>query len=116
MAGIKLVAVSGASGLIGNAFKQNLPSDFKIVHEIKTSIIDISDITAEVEIAASKGAKDFIHLGWPASSNHENYRITELPLTNSMIFSIFYSIFIQFLSNLYIYILFHIIPPDIVVF
>lgn len=77
MAGIKLVAVSGASGLIGNAFKQNLPPDFKIVHEIKTSIIDISDITAEVEIAASKGAKDFIHLGWPASSNSENYRVSK---------------------------------------
>ena len=77
MAAIKLVATSGASGLIGTAFKESLSSDFKIVHEIKSSIINISDIAAEVELAASKGAKDFIHLGWPASSNSENYRISK---------------------------------------
>ena len=77
MAAIKLVAASGASGLIGTAFKESLSPDFKIVHEIKSSIINISDIAAEVELAASKGAKDFIHLGWPASSNSENYRISK---------------------------------------
>ena len=77
MAAIKLVAASGASGLIGTAFKENLSPDFKIVHEIKSSIINISDIATEVELAASKGAKDFIHLGWPASSNSENYRISK---------------------------------------
>lgn len=77
MAAIKLVAVSGASGLIGTAFKKNLSPDFKIVHEIKSSIINISDLAAEVGHAASKGVKDFIHLGWPASSNSENYRISK---------------------------------------
>jgi nucleoside-diphosphate-sugar epimerase len=76
VAAIKLVAASGASGLIGTALKENLSPDFKIVHEIKSSIINISNIAAEVELAASKGAKDFIHLGWPASSNSENYRIS----------------------------------------
>ena len=77
MAAIKLVALSGASGLLGTAFKKNLPSDFRIVHEVKSSIISISSIAAEVELAASKGAKDFIHLGWPASSNREDYRISK---------------------------------------
>lgn len=77
MAATKLVAVSGASGLIGSALKENLPLDFKIVHEIKSSIINISNIVPEVEIAARKGAKDFIHLGWSASSSSENYRISK---------------------------------------
>jgi nucleoside-diphosphate-sugar epimerase len=77
VAAIKLVAVSGASGLVGTSFKENLPSDFRIVHEVKSSIINISNLAAEVELAASRGAKDFIHLGWPASSNHENYRISK---------------------------------------
>jgi len=77
VAATKLVAVSGVSGLIGIAFKENLSPDFKIVHEIKSSIISISNIAAEVEIAAIKGAKDFIHLGWPASSNSEDYRISK---------------------------------------
>lgn len=76
MAKVKLIAMSGLSGLIGKKFNANLSSDIKVVHTIRASTVHFSRIENEIEIAASKGAKYFLHLGWPASTTIDNYKVS----------------------------------------
>lgn len=76
MANTKLIAITGASGLIGKTFIEMLASDIEIVHKISSSKIKIHEIADQVKWAAASGAKYFLHLGWPASSSDDNYRIS----------------------------------------
>jgi nucleoside-diphosphate-sugar epimerase len=74
VAKVKLIALSGASGLIGKSFIEMLSPDIEVVHKITSSTIKINEIVNQVKCAADSGAKYFLHLGWPASSNLDNYR------------------------------------------
>lgn len=76
MARTALIALSGASGLLGRTIVENLTSEIGIVHKVSTSRIDIDEITNQIKYAADSGAKYFLHLGWPASSSIEDYRLS----------------------------------------
>jgi nucleoside-diphosphate-sugar epimerase len=76
MADVKLIAMSGSSGLIGRVFNDNLSSDIKVVHITKASKINVDQIEREVRIASGKGAKHFLHLGWPASTTIDDYKVS----------------------------------------
>jgi nucleoside-diphosphate-sugar epimerase len=77
VANTKLIAMTGTSGLIGKTFIEMLASDIEIVHKISSSKIKISEIADQIKWAAASGAKYFLHLGWPASSSNDNYRISQ---------------------------------------
>jgi hypothetical protein len=79
MADVKLIAMSGSSGLIGGILNKNLSPDIQVVHIAKASKIKVEQIESEIRIASGKGAKYFLHLGWPASTTINNYKIS---LTN----------------------------------
>lgn len=76
MARTKLIAISGASGLLGKSFIAMLNPDIEVVHKLSFSTIKIDDIVNQIKISAESGAEYFLHLGWPASTTGDNYRIS----------------------------------------
>ena len=74
MARVRLIAISGSTGLIGKTFIEKLSPDLKIIHTINSSKIEIHSIEKEVEYASQKGAEYFLNLGWPASSYGASYQ------------------------------------------
>ena len=76
MARTKLIAISGASGLLGKSFIAMLSPDIEVVHKLSFSTIKIDEIVNQIKTSAESGAEYFLHLGWPASTTGDNYRIS----------------------------------------
>ena len=74
MARVRLIAISGSTGLIGKTFIEKLSADLKIIHIVNSSEIEIHGIEKEIESASQKGAEYFLNLGWPASSYGASYQ------------------------------------------
>jgi len=74
VARVRLIAISGSTGLIGKTFIEKLSADIKIIHTVNSSKVKIHGIEKEIEYASQKGAEYFLNLGWPASSYGASYQ------------------------------------------
>ncbi len=74
MARSRLIGLSGASGLLGSAFRKELPPEIMVADTLEVSKLDIRDIQPTIVRMAAMGIDTFLHLAWPASSYDGNYR------------------------------------------
>jgi nucleoside-diphosphate-sugar epimerase len=77
MADAPLVAISGASGLIGSAFMNKYSASLRVTKILKMKRLTDSQIFKEIESISAFGTKSLLHLAWPASSSSDNYRVSE---------------------------------------
>ena len=68
------LALTGATGLIGSAFLDQLPESLRVAKLLPFRLMKSSEISTLVEELSMTGVKFVLHLGWPASSSTENYR------------------------------------------
>jgi nucleoside-diphosphate-sugar epimerase len=77
MADAPLVAISGASGLIGSAFMNKYSASLRLTKILKMKSLTYDQVLSEIESISASGTKSLLHLAWPASSSSDNYRISE---------------------------------------
>jgi len=71
------IAVTGSTGLIGTAFLDSIPREVLLKGRIHLKTIAVSAIPEAIQSLSSERVDVLLHLGWPASTFKENYRVAE---------------------------------------